>query len=396
MSGLRPVDDRRLRQRQRLAHRRSPEDLPLTTTFRKAGYYVCGAGKIYHGGYRPRRRVGRLPRGRRAATRKPTGRRPASAASSSPRSTARTRTCATGRSSDYGIDQLGKKHDKPFFLACRPAQAAHALERAAEVLRHVPARQDRAAAAPRGRPRRRPARRRADGQARRRPRGDRSSPAAGRRPCRATSPPSPTATRMIGRLIDALDKSRRTRTTRSSCFWGDHGWHLGEKQHWRKFALWEEATRAPLIWVAPGVTKPDGVCDRTVDFMSIYPTLTDLVRHPDARRTSRARASARCWPTRRPRGTRRRSRPTGSSNHAVRTEGWRYIRYANGDEELYDETTDPYEWTNLAGGPEVRRQEGRAGEVPPDEGPSRHRRRGGRTGRQDEEGLPGPRGGSRA
>ena len=41
-----------------------------------------------------------------------------------------------------------------------------------------------------------------------------------------------------------------------------------------------------------------------------------------------------------------------SNNHAVRTEQWRYIRYADGGEELYDETTDPYEWTNLAGKPE--------------------------------------------
>ena len=61
---------------------------------------------------------------------------------------------------------------------------------------------------------------------------------------------------MIGRLLDALDASPYRDNT-IIVLWGDHGWHLGEKEHWRKFALWEEATRAPLIWVAPGVTKPD-------------------------------------------------------------------------------------------------------------------------------------------
>ena len=50
---------------------------------------------------------------------------------------------------------------------------------------------------------------------------------------------------MIGRLMDAFDKSAYRDNT-VMVFWGDHGWHLGEKQHWRKFALWEEATRAPL------------------------------------------------------------------------------------------------------------------------------------------------------
>ena len=42
----------------------------------------------------------------------------------------------------------------------------------------------------------------------------------------------------------------------------------------------------------------------------------------------------------------------GRNNHAVRSEGWRYIHYANGDEELYNEATDPYEWTNLAQDPQ--------------------------------------------
>ena len=150
----------------------------------------------------------------------------------------------------------------------------------------------------------------------------------------------------IGRLIDAYDNSPERENT-IIVFWGDHGWHLGEKQHWRKFALWEEATRAPLIWVAPGVTKPNTVCDRTVDFMSIYPTLTDLCglatpKHVEGR-SIRSLLTNPASPWDEPAVTTYRF-----GNHAIRTEGWRYIRYNNGDEELYDEKADPYEWTNLA------------------------------------------------
>jgi arylsulfatase A-like enzyme len=42
----------------------------------------------------------------------------------------------------------------------------------------------------------------------------------------------------------------------------------------------------------------------------------------------------------------------GRNNHAVRSERWRYIRYADGSEELYDHDRDPREWTNLAGNAE--------------------------------------------
>ena len=151
----------------------------------------------------------------------------------------------------------------------------------------------------------------------------------------------------IGRLIDALDKSPHRDNT-IIVFWGDHGWHLGEKEHWRKFALWEEATRAPFIWVAPGVTKAGGVCERTVDFLSIYPTLCELCgitipKHVEGVSIKKLLADPKAaW-----------DRPAltthGQGNHAVRTEKWRYIRYADGGEELYDEGKDPFEWTNLAG-----------------------------------------------
>lgn len=154
----------------------------------------------------------------------------------------------------------------------------------------------------------------------------------------------------LGRLLDAFDKSPRRANT-IIVFWGDHGWSLGEKDHWRKFALWEEPTRAPLIWVAPGITQPGGVCARTVDFMSIYPTLCSLAglplpAHVDGENTvPLLRDPAAAW-----------NKPAltthGYRNHTVRTEQWRLIRYADGSEEFYDEAKDPYEWTNLAAKPE--------------------------------------------
>jgi arylsulfatase A-like enzyme len=159
---------------------------------------------------------------------------------------------------------------------------------------------------------------------------------------------------MIGRLIDGFDKSAYKDNT-IICLWSDHGWHLGEKQHWRKFALWEEATRAPYIWVAPGVTKPGGACNRTVDYMQIYPTLCDLAGLPTPKQLEGASIRKLLEkpdaPWEKPAIT-----TWLYNNHAVRNEEWRYIRYANGDEELYHNLMDPLEWNNLAKRPEYARQ----------------------------------------
>jgi arylsulfatase A-like enzyme len=123
--------------------------------------------------------------------------------------------------------------------------------------------------------------------------------------------------------------------------WGDHGWHLGEKQHWRKFALWEEATRAPFVWVVPGVTEPGGVCPRPVDFMSVYPTLLDLCKLPrPGHVTAESIRPLLANPNRKWRGPA--ITTFKQNNHAIRTERWRYIRYADGGEELYDHRADPF------------------------------------------------------
>lgn len=154
----------------------------------------------------------------------------------------------------------------------------------------------------------------------------------------------------VGRVLDALESSPHKENT-IIVLWSDHGWSLGEKQHWRKFALWEETTRMPYIWVAPGVTTAGRKSQRPVDLMSVYPTLCELagieipqhvegtsivplLKNPDA-----------AWKL--PAIT-----THGKGNHSVRTETHRYIRYANGDEELYFNKEDPYEWKNLAALPE--------------------------------------------
>ncbi len=150
---------------------------------------------------------------------------------------------------------------------------------------------------------------------------------------------------MIGELLDALDNSSYADNT-MVVLWGDHGWHLGEKLHWRKFALWEEATRVPLMIAAPGI-KP-GRCDRTVSLIDLYPTFVDvcglspkdglegvslkpLLEKPDLEWDRHALTTHI------------------KGNHSVRSERWRYTRYEDGTEELYDHDNDELEWANLAG-----------------------------------------------
>jgi arylsulfatase A-like enzyme len=154
-----------------------------------------------------------------------------------------------------------------------------------------------------------------------------------------------------GRVLDALDASpRRDRTI--VVLWSDHGWHLGEKSHWRKSTLWEEAMRVPLVVVVPGMTPAGAVCDRPVSLMDLYPTLVELCGLPP--RTEIAGTSLvplltdPAAPWEHPALT-----THGAGNFSVRTERWRYTRYADGSEELYDHDADPHEWTNLAGRTEL-------------------------------------------
>ena len=158
------------------------------------------------------------------------------------------------------------------------------------------------------------------------------------------------ADQMVGRLLDKLDATGRADNT-IIVLWSDHGYHLGDKESCVKFTLWEKANRVPFIIVAPGVTTPGTRIDAPVGLIDIYPTLLELAGLPpkvdnDGQSlVPLLKDPEQKW-----------SRPAmmteGPGNHAIRTERWRYIRYSDGAEELYDHDKDSWEHTNLAGNPE--------------------------------------------
>ena len=148
----------------------------------------------------------------------------------------------------------------------------------------------------------------------------------------------------LGKLLDAFENSPNKDDT-IVVFWSDHGYHLGEKQHWNKHALWRKTTHVPLMISMPKQEQGQ-VCDKVVSLLDLFPTLADLsgfkipkqlqgrslkvlLEDPNTTWSNYAVSTME------------------RKNHSVFTERWHYIRYINGDEELYDRKFDPNEFFNI-------------------------------------------------
>lgn len=174
----------------------------------------------------------------------------------------------------------------------------------------------------------------------------------------------------IGKVLDALDASQHADNT-LIVLWSDHGWQLGEKEHWGKFTAWERSTKVPLIAVPPVAKRPAGFkpgrqCHQPVSLLDVYPTVIDildldmrddldghslvpLIDNPDAR-----------WPH-------MAVTHVGRGTQTIRHNRWRYTRYFDGSQELYDHKRDPREWNNLIHDPEYANiVQWLSSELPPD------------------------------
>ena len=149
----------------------------------------------------------------------------------------------------------------------------------------------------------------------------------------------------IGRLAEALKKAGRWDNT-VIVVWGDHGYHMGEKGVTGKNTLWENSTRVPLIFAGPGV-RGGQRCTQPAELLDMYPTLIDLCGLPKNEKLEGITLAPQLQDA-----ATVRERPAITShnqgNHSVRSERYRYIRYADGSEEFYDMQSDPNEWKNLA------------------------------------------------
>ena len=319
----------------------------LTQHFMANGYEAVGCGKIFHGGFDDKASWHDYyhPKGDAQPEKKPLNGIPNTAHFDWGPLDAPDEAMADYKIVDYGIEYLGKSHEKPFFLAVglhKPHLPWYAPQKYFDAfplsgielpkvtdndLADVPLPGVRMA----------------------RPDGDHAKVLKHDQWKKAVQGYLATTSfcdAQIGRLLKAFENSPYAENT-IVVLWGDHGWHLGEKEHWRKFALWEEATRVPLIISAPGKIAAGSVCERPVTLLDLYPTLAEYCGLP-AR--SELEGASLVPLLKDPKAAWERPALTthGKDNHALRSERWRYIRYADGTEELYDHQADPQEWTNLA------------------------------------------------
>ena len=251
---------------------------------------------------------------------------------------------------NWAADQLGKKHDKPFFLACGiyaphfpnycPQKYFDLYDRdqvelpqiKVDDLEDLPERIKRAKMA------------RSKIHKELEAKGAVKDAIHGYLACMSY------ADAMMGRVLNALEKSPYADNT-IVVLWSDHGYHHGEKYDWGKHTLWERTSNVPFIWAGPGVKK-GAVTDVTASLIDMYPTFVEMCGLPKPHQ--KLEGTSLVSTLEKPEIAKDRDvylPYITPGEYAIINKDWRYITYGDSGEELYDLKSDPNEWNNLAENP---------------------------------------------
>ncbi len=198
----------------------------------------------------------------------------------------------------------------------------------------------------------------------------------------------------VGVVLDTLNSTHLKDNT-IVVFTSDHGWQFGEKDYLYKNSPWEESAKIPMLFKVPGKSVAGLKQPQPMSLIDLYPTFIDLAHLQGSNRKSKGAAplgghsivpllssqlnTKKTTQWLGPKGALTvmgvgidkpiEGLAVGTNKHALwhvkvlkdlpdeyiwqqtysyRTQNWRYIRYKDGQEELYDHRDDPYEWHNLA------------------------------------------------
>ena len=149
----------------------------------------------------------------------------------------------------------------------------------------------------------------------------------------------------VGHLLNGLKESKYAKNT-IIVLMGDHGYHLGEKEHWSKNVLWERSAKTPLLIFDPRDGKGK-VSTSLVSLLDVYPTLVEMANLPQKKDLE---GKSIYNLVKNPKLENKEFVLTSKDKglHSLRNKNYRYTVYKDGFEELYDHRIDPNEWTNIA------------------------------------------------
>ncbi|WNC69187.1 sulfatase [Thalassotalea nanhaiensis] len=178
----------------------------------------------------------------------------------------------------------------------------------------------------------------------------------------------------VGKVITALEANPELNENTMVVFTSDHGWQMGEKNYIFKNSPWEESARIPLI-IRPVIRSAtnsninNASVEQPVSLIDIFPTLVDYGQLKGDHRHNKKGGKLGGFSLRPfieapttdswqgPNGALTvvgnyansgKEKSVAKQNYSYRTKEFRYIHYSNGKEELYDHSSDPHEWENLA------------------------------------------------